>query len=104
MTATLSTHVLDTAKGMPASGIPVRLETLDGVQLAGGHTDHDGRLRDWAPPLALGVYRLVFDTAAYLGGTGFYPEVVVTFRIADGTHHHVPLLISPFGYSTYRGS
>jgi 5-hydroxyisourate hydrolase len=104
MTATLSTHVLDTAKGMPAADVPVRLETPDGVQLAGGRTDHDGRLRDWAPPLPEGVYRLVFDTAAYHGDTGFYPEVVVTFRIADGTHHHVPLLISPFGYSTYRGS
>ena len=104
MSATLSTHVLDTAKGMPAGGISVRLETLDGVQLAGGHTDHDGRLTEWAPPLAAGVYRLVFDTQSYLGDAGFYPEVVVTFRIADGTHHHVPLLISPFGYSTYRGS
>lgn len=104
MTATLSTHVLDTAKGMPAADIAVRLETVDGVQLAGGRTSNDGRLTEWAPPLPEGVYRLVFDTRGYHGDTGFYPEVVVTFRIADGTHHHVPLLISPFGYSTYRGS
>ncbi|RJL23583.1 hydroxyisourate hydrolase [Bailinhaonella thermotolerans] len=100
----LSTHVLDATRGRPAEGVAVRLETADGVNLAEGRTDHDGRLRDWAPPLTPGeVYRLVFDTGSYFGGQTFYPEVTVTFRLGEG-HHHVPLLLSPFAYSTYRGS
>lgn len=103
----LSTHVLDTSLGRPASGVPVRLESRvdEGWQrVTEGTTDRDGRISGWRTDRA-GVYRLVFGTASYLGEDGFYPEVVVAFRVADaGEHYHVPLLISPFGYSTYRGS
>jgi len=98
----VTTHVLDTAKGRPAAGIAVRFETADGKPIADGRTDDDGRIRDLGPDtLDPGVYRLVFD----IGPDAFFPEVVITFRISDGTqHHHVPLLLSPFAYSTYRGS
>jgi 5-hydroxyisourate hydrolase len=100
---TLSTHVLDISKGRPAAGVPVRLETEDGRTLADGRTDGDGRIKGW--DLEKGVHRLVFGTGDYLGPEAFYPQVVVAFRVADPTeHHHVPLLLSPFGYSTYRGS
>ncbi|MDQ7909269.1 hydroxyisourate hydrolase [Phytohabitans sp. ZYX-F-186] len=103
----LSTHVLDNATGEPARGVPVRLERRDGdgwTPVADGRTDTDGRLRDWVPAGAwgAGVYRLVFDTAAH---SAFFPEVAVAFRVADAArHHHVPLLLSPYGYTTYRGS
>ncbi|WP_431924062.1 hydroxyisourate hydrolase [Amycolatopsis tucumanensis] len=102
----VSTHVLDTAAGRPAAGVAVRLETSDGTVIARGRTDDDGRVRDLGPAeLDPGVYRLVFDTGAHLGPDAFFPEVTVAFRITDGTqHHHVPLLLSPFSYSTYRGS
>lgn len=102
----VTTHVLDTATGRPAKGIAVRFETAEGKPIADGRTDDDGRIRDLGPEtLAPGAYRLVFDTGAYLGPDAFFPEVALTFRIADGTaHHHVPLLLSPFAYSTYRGS
>ncbi|WIV57347.1 hydroxyisourate hydrolase [Amycolatopsis nalaikhensis] len=102
----VTTHVLDTAKGRPAPGIAVRFETADGKPIAEGQTDDDGRIRDLGPEtLEPGAYRLVFDTGAYLGPDAFFPEVALTFRITDGTaHHHVPLLLSPFAYSTYRGS
>ena len=103
----LSTHVLDTARGRPAAGVPVRLDWRDGAAwqpLDDGQTDADGRLSGWRVEQA-GVYRLVFGTGDYLGPDAFYPEVVVQFRIADpDEHYHVPLLLSPFGYSTYRGS
>jgi 5-hydroxyisourate hydrolase len=110
----ITTHVLDTSLGRPAEGVPVRLERVaandDAVIIGRGATDHDGRLRDLAPPgpLIPGTYRLRFDTGAYFTGQeleSFYPEVVVCFRVRGGTeHYHVPLLLSPFGYSTYRGS
>jgi 5-hydroxyisourate hydrolase len=106
----LSTHVLDNARGEPAAGVPVTLERHAGegwATVATGHTDADGRLRDWVPAERWGAgrYRLVFDTAAYLGPDAFFPEVSVVFAVADpGRHHHVPLLLSPFGYATYRGS
>ena len=100
--ATLSTHVLDTAAGRPAAGVGVRLETREGDVLDQGVTDGDGRIGSLGGELALGAYVLRFDTAAYL--SGFYPEVVVVFTVADDRHHHVPLLLSPYGYSTYRGS
>jgi 5-hydroxyisourate hydrolase len=108
----LSTHVLDSATGRPARGVGVRLERFDAgvwTPVAAGTTDDDGRLRDWVGPgqLARGVYRLVFDTGGYFSARGveaFFPEVVVTFTVADERHHHVPLLLSPFAYSTYRGS
>ncbi|GAA3577470.1 hydroxyisourate hydrolase [Amycolatopsis ultiminotia] len=101
----VTTHVLDTAAGKPAAGIPVRLEH-EATLLAQGVTDADGRIRDLGPDtLEPGRYRLVFDTAAHLGPEAFFPEVTIAFRISDGTaHHHVPVLLSPFAYSTYRGS
>lgn len=95
----LSTHVLDAANGRPAAGMAVRLERADGTLLASDRTDADGRITGWAP--GAGVHRLVFDT----GDHAFYPEVAVTFRIDDPRQHlHVPLLLSPFAYTTYRGS
>jgi 5-hydroxyisourate hydrolase len=104
---TLSTHVLDTGAGEPASGVPVRLERQhDGgwLEIAAGMTDTDGRLRDWVPEHLwhAGTYRLTFDTAAR---SAFFPEVAVLFFVAEpDRHHHVPLLLSPYGYTTYRGS
>ena len=111
----ITTHVLDTARGRPAGGVPVLLEerTAGGGWRAVGRgvTDDDGRLRDLLPPgypTAAGAYRLTFDTAAYFAAGGveaFYPEVAVTFEVGDASEHfHVPLLLSPYGYSTYRGS
>lgn len=110
--STITTHVLDTGLGLPAAGVPVRLERLDGAhytELAAATTDTDGRVRELGSEQAEpGTYRLVFDTGAYFaeaGQTGFYPEVSVVFALDDpDRHHHVPLLLSPFGYSTYRGS
>jgi 5-hydroxyisourate hydrolase len=112
----VTTHVLDTSSGRPAEGVPVALERADptgpGWELVGrGVTDADGRLADLAPNgrrPAGGRYRLTFDTGAYFTRTGrqaFFPEVAVVFAIAEGEdHEHVPLLLSPYGYSTYRGS
>ncbi|MEE2035624.1 hydroxyisourate hydrolase [Nocardiopsis sp. CT-R113] len=111
----VTTHILDTALGAPARGVPVRLESAaDGRRaswktLAEGRTDDDGRVPDLGPDrLATGTYRLVFDTAAYFaadGRTGFFPEVTVAFDLTEEQdHYHVPLLLSPYSYSTYRGS
>ena len=108
----VTTHVLDTSTGRPAAGVPVKLEARRGdvwEKVGDGETDDDGRLGTLTPAGAeAGTYRITFDTGAYFaanGVTGFYPEVTVVFEIAEGTeHHHVPLLLSPFGYSTYRGS
>ena len=117
---TLSTHVLDATTGRPAAGVQVRLDGLAGEggadagwALAGaGQTDADGRLRlaghgggaDFEP----GVYRITFGTGAYFTARGlasFYPEVTITFEMtARDEHYHVPLLLSPYAYSTYRGS
>jgi 5-hydroxyisourate hydrolase len=107
---TLSTHVLDTALGEPAADVPVRLDRhSDGewVAVAKAVTDADGRVADWVPPhqWSVGRYRLVFDTAGYLGPGSFLPEVTVVFAVADpGRHLHLPLLLGPYGYTTYRGS
>ncbi len=113
MTA-ITTHVLDLARGRPAAGLAVRLERRagdGGWQLLGSRrTGEDGRVPEWpgAPEPARGVHRLTFATGPYFAETGtaaFYPEVSVVFDVADaGEHHHVPLLLSPFGFSTYRGS
>lgn len=101
----ISTHVLDAATGRPAAGVRVVLErqTEDGWdEMVSRGTDADGRVPDLAASAAAGIYRLRFDVAAY---SDFFPEVVIVFRIGDaGAHHHVPLLLSPFAYSTYRGS
>jgi 5-hydroxyisourate hydrolase len=106
----LSTHVLDAMTGMPAAGVAVRVESLvDGRWQAAGEatTDADGRVRELGNP-SVGVHRITFDTAGYFARTGvrgFYPEVTVTFEVVDAdAHHHVPLLLSPFAFSTYRGS
>jgi 5-hydroxyisourate hydrolase len=105
----LSTHVLDATSGRPAAGLTVRWESRgdDGwTEAQVGETDDDGRLRGWQP--GTGVHRLVFDTGAWFASTGtagFYPEVAITFEVtAPDQHYHVPLLLSPFAYSTYRGS
>ncbi len=105
----ITTHVLDTARGVPAAGVAVRLERITAAgpdELASGRTDDDGRVSDLGPAaLQPGTYRLVFDTGGYLGRQAFFPEAAVTFRVAgQAAHYHVPLLLSPFGYSTYRGS
>lgn len=101
----VTTHVLDAATGRPAAGVRVRLERADGTVVAEARTDDDGRVRDLGAP-APGLHRLVFATGEWFAAAGrdtFYPEVVVTFTLGEG-HHHVPLLLSPFAYSTYRGS
>ncbi|MCU1537597.1 MAG: uraH [Humibacillus sp.] len=105
----VSTHVLDTGTGRPAVGVGVALEDADGSVLGSGRTDEDGRLAAVGPPrLQPGRYTLRFDSGAYFAGVGtttFYPEVMVAFTVTDAESHlHVPLLLSPFGYSTYRGS
>ena len=105
---TISTHVLDAALGRPAAGVAVRLDGPSGA-FADAVTDADGRITSLGSgQLEAGDYRLRFDTGGYFATTGrhsFYPEVVVAFTIADaGQHYHVPLLLSPFAYSTYRGS
>ena len=106
--STLSTHVLDTSLGRPAAGIGVVLEGLDGTAIGDGVTDGDGRVASIGPErLEPGDYRLRFASGSYFaaqGVSGFYPEVVVVFTVADDAHHHVPVLLSPYGYSTYRGS
>jgi 5-hydroxyisourate hydrolase len=110
----ITTHVLDTAKGRPAPGVPVELETLTAAgwkHIGRGVTDADGRLRTLLPTEAAieaGVYRLVFETGEYFRAsntTAFHPRVLVEFAVESGeTHYHVPLLLSPFGYTTYRGT
>ncbi len=110
-----STHVLDAGRGCPASDVPVvlRVARADGWEvLAEGRTDGDGRFRyaDRAgtSEIPAGSYRVEFDTGSYYAASvqvGFYPEISVTFQVTDtGAHHHVPLLLSPFAFSTYRGS
>jgi 5-hydroxyisourate hydrolase len=111
MTSPITTHVLDVARGRPASGVPIVLEIADGDsfrEIGRGATDDDGRLRTLATKLDRATYRIRFDTGAYFhahGVEGFYPEVSVVFVVRDtSSHYHVPLLLSPYGYSTYRGS
>jgi 5-hydroxyisourate hydrolase len=111
----ITTHVLDTALGRPAAGIAVVLDRHDAngqwAEVGRGHTDNDGRLKTLYPaaaPLPAGVYRLTFDTQRYfesLKAKTFYPEVVVVFETQAGeSHYHVPLLLNPFGFTTYRGT
>jgi 5-hydroxyisourate hydrolase len=110
----ITTHVLDTSLGQPAEGIQILLQQMIGKDvwetLSAGKTNSDGRQTSLLPEgrvLASGVYRLLFETAEYFGRAkvkSFYPFVSVVFEISGGSHYHVPLLLSPFGYSTYRGS
>lgn len=104
--ATLSTHVLDTSLGRPAGGVAITLSVGD-ARLADVVTDIGGRAADLGGSLDPGTYTLRFDSGAYFaerGIEGFYPEVLVRFTISGAGHVHVPLLLSPYGYSTYRGS
>ena len=107
---TVSTHVLDAAHGRPAQGVDLTLERGDGEVLGTGTTNADGRCPELTDGLELGTgrYRLRFETGAWFARTGtetFYPVVEVLFEVTDpAAHHHVPLLLSPFAYSTYRGS
>jgi 5-hydroxyisourate hydrolase len=109
----ITTHVLDTARGMPAAGLEVMLElrhASDWSPIGRTTTDGQGRVTAFSDaPLAVGIYRLTFDTGAYHRDQGigapFFPEVRIVFTVRDASvHHHVPLLLSPFGYSTYRGT
>lgn len=107
----LSTHVLDAVSGEPAVGVHVVLSRRsDGgwTELTAATTDADGRVRELAPDgLEVADHRLVFDTAAWFAATGtngFYPEVAVAFTVTEQRHYHVPLLLSPYAFSTYRGS
>lgn len=114
MSSPITTHVLDTSLGKPAAGVRVILDlaTTDGGwrELARSTTNTDGRVNDLlaeGSSLHDGVYRLTFFTGEYFRRCGtncFYPKVVVEFEVKDGGHHHVPLLLSPFGFSTYKGS
>jgi 5-hydroxyisourate hydrolase len=110
MSATLSTHVLDTARGKPAAMIPVALFALDGErrELAHAVTDPDGRTGPFSATLEPGYYELVFEVGEYFAGHGvetFFYEIPIRFHIREsGGRYHVPLLLSPWGYSTYRGS
>jgi 5-hydroxyisourate hydrolase len=108
----ITTHVLDTALGRPAAGVSVRLirAAAGGAEIATATTGGDGRAGDLGPAtIEPGTYSLVFDTGAYYraqpGGEAFFPEVTVSFTVRDpAAHYHVPLLLSPYGYTTYRGS
>jgi 5-hydroxyisourate hydrolase len=103
----VSTHVLDAVAGRPAAGVAVALYAGDDL-LAEGTTDDDGRVRLTEDATAAGSHRLVFATGPWFaarGTTAFWPEVTLTFAVTEpAAHHHVPLLLSPFAYSTYRGS
>ena len=113
--STISTHILDTATGRPASGVQIDLESRNPddswTRLAQAWTDEDGRVKPFflvGTHLEAGVYRLIFDTETYFSANNdkcFYPQVTVVFVVEDATqHYHIPLLLAPYGYSTYRGS
>jgi 5-hydroxyisourate hydrolase len=115
MRSFITTHVLDTSRGKPAAGVTVLLELKstsgDWSKVATGTTDHDGRINNLFPdgiPLEKGMYRLTFETLSYFRSVqseSFYPYVQVVFEVKEASaHYHIPLLVSPFGYSTYRGS
>ena len=112
--STISTHILDTARGMPARGVRITLQRTTAehkwVDIAMGSTNADGRVPDLLPTdmnLAEGIYRIRFDVSAYFSEhktKSFYPYIEVVFELAADGHYHVPLLLSPWGFSTYRGS
>jgi 5-hydroxyisourate hydrolase len=108
--AKITTHVLDTARGKPAAGVAIRLERADGSLIGDGRTDDDGRLRTLTDPdgVPAGSYRITFEVGAYFAALGldsFYPRAQIEFVVKDASQHfHVPLLVAPYGYSTYRGS
>ena len=107
----ITTHILDTTRGKPAEGVVIILygqEQTDWIEMARGMTNADGRITDLlAQTIPSGIYKLRFETEAYftrLDTRTFYPFVDIIFTITTGEHYHVPLLLNPFGYSTYRGS
>jgi 5-hydroxyisourate hydrolase len=110
----ITIHVLDTGRGKPAASVTVILEQADGEEwreVAKGKTDNNGRIDNILPknkPVVAGIYRITFDSGAYYAESKtktFYPRITVYFEIVDpNEHYHIPLLLSPFGYSTYRGS
>ena len=109
----VTTHILDTTRGLPAAGVERRMYEKTGVEwieIASGMTDHDGRVRDLLKHgvlLPLGTYKMKFATKEYFkihGMDVFYPCVEIIFDIRSEEHYHIPLLLNPFGYSTYRGS
>lgn len=110
----ITVHVLDTSRGKPAAGVAVLLEKADGKawrELATAKTNGDGRVETLLPrskPLPAGIYRVTFESGAYFAASKtktFYPRIIVHFEVADPKeHYHIPLLLSPFGYSTYRGN
>lgn len=103
----LTTHILDATSGTPATGVSVTLTDAAGAEVARGLTDDDGRLGLGPDVLAPGDYALTFATGPYFSARGveaFYPTVTVAFTVADRPHYHVPLMLSPFAYTTYRGS
>ncbi|MGI9075911.1 MAG: hydroxyisourate hydrolase [Gemmatimonadaceae bacterium] len=113
--SSITTHILDTSLGRPAAGVSVNLERADGkgdwLPVAVALTDTEGRVRELlgsAELISGGIYRMTFDTSAYFSAQGvraFYPSVIIAFNVQDpGEHYHIPLLLSPYGYSTYRGS
>lgn len=107
--ATVSTHVLDLAQGIGGRGVPVVLGAEGRWQeVARATTDENGRVRSFGEKVeaAPGLYRLTFDMSRYPGpaATPFFPEITVVFRVGDAPHYHVPVVVSPYGYSTYRGN
>ena len=109
MTSHVTAHVLDAARGIPAQGVSIELSDTDGTAVARSVTDDQGRVSSLGPSeLTPGTYRLTFDTGAYFAAQNtecFHPEVVVTFEITvPDQHYHIPLLLSPFAFTTYRGS
>jgi len=109
----ITTHILDTSIGKPASGVGIHLQkpTKEGWEnLASGSTSSDGRISNLLEDevkLHPGIYSIIFDVAEYFANIGvksFYPSIRITFEIFDDSHYHIPLLLNPFGYSTYRGS
>ena len=114
MKSPITTHILDTSAGRPATGVPVSLWRRHDDSFASmgqGETDSDGRIASGlidSSEFRPGQYQLRFETAAYFSAAGvdsFYPRVIIDFLVsAEDEHYHVPLLIAPFGYSTYRGS
>ncbi len=106
----LTTHILDTTIGKPAKGVLITLYNHENELIAKGITNDDGRIADLLKQdeiLPTGAYKLIFETASYFAGQKiktFYPRVTIEFEITDRSHYHVPLLLNPYGYSTYRGS
>ena len=109
----ITTHILDTSLGKPAQGVNITLEqkvAADWNKLATGITNSDGRIGNLLPDDKIvepGIYRMIFDTKSYFKTQNlksFYPSVTIEFEVFDASHYHVPLLLNPYGYSTYRGS